>query len=186
MKNTFSYEGFTHFFEDLVKNKKTSGPNQSDELAHYTKLNYSRMKRWLKTLKISNAAEEKIKNIKEKQKWILLTEAWCGDAAHSTSIIHKLAALNPNIEFKIMLRDENLELMDQYLTNGGRSIPKLIAFDADNKEIFNWGPRPKDIQKSYIKMRASNVEMTEIKEDLQKQYNAAKGLTIVNEITDQI
>ena len=53
-----------------------------------------------------------------------------------------MAEVNSNINLQLVLRDENLELMDLFLTNGGRSIPKLIALDKDLNILFTWGPRP--------------------------------------------
>jgi hypothetical protein len=73
----------------------------------------------------------------------VITEAWCGDGAQSIPHLAKLADLNPLITLKIMFRDEHPELMDAYLTNGNRSIPKLVAMTADLKqELFTWGPKP--------------------------------------------
>ncbi len=79
--------------------------------------------------------------------WIVLTEDWCGDSAQNLPYIAKFAALNKNIDLRILLRDDNLDIMDLYLTNGkSRSIPKLIAIDSDGNELFVWGPRPAVIQ----------------------------------------
>ena len=60
--------------------------------------------------------------------WLVLTEAWCGDAAQSLPIINKMAEVSDNITLRLILRDENLDVMDQFLQNGrSRSIPKLIC-----------------------------------------------------------
>ena len=74
--------------------------------------------------------------------WFVLTEGWCKDAAQIVPVLHALAKLNSNIELKVLLRDDNLDLMDQYLTNGKRrSIPRLIAVDPDvMEELSSWGP----------------------------------------------
>ena len=86
----------------------------------------------------------------------------------------------------LKLRDENLELIDRYLTNGGRSIPKLIAFDEYGNELFNWGPRPKHIQEALNKMRADNLPFNEILIESQKLYNEDKGESMQREILELI
>lgn len=166
----------------LLAENKTTGNDHSEEMLHYTKMNLSRMKRWESKGEILEETKNAIKNICEKQEWIVLTEAWCGDAAHSISFISKMAALNPKINFKIKLRDENLDLIDQYLTNGGRSIPKLIVRDENGKDVFNWGPRPAKIQSKYLEMKANNETYEQISLETQKMYNDDKGVTIQKEI----
>ena len=166
----------------LLKENKTTGTNHSEDMLHYTKMNLSRMKRWMKTGKLDNQLVEAVKAIKAPQTWVVLTEGWCGDAAHTVPFIAKLAELNPNITLDIKMRDENLELIDNYLTNGGRSIPKLIAFDETNKEIFNWGPRPEKMQEAFYEMKELNLPYTEVSESLQKMYNDDKGVGFQNEI----
>ncbi|MFB4169260.1 thioredoxin family protein [Virgibacillus sp. JSM 102003] len=77
---------------------------------------------------------------------IVLTEDWCGDAMLNIPILIRIAE-QANIPVKMLLRDENLELMDQYLTNGkARSIPIFIFIDEAGNEVAKWGPRAKAIQ----------------------------------------
>ncbi|MHC8520324.1 thioredoxin family protein [Rossellomorea sp. H39__3] len=73
---------------------------------------------------------------------IAITEDWCGDAMVNIPILLKLAEA-AGIEVKMILRDENLELMDQYLTNGtSRSIPIFIFIDGEGKERMVWDRGP--------------------------------------------
>lgn len=173
---------YYNFVQELAEQKKTSGNNQSESLIHYTELSAQRMKRWMKIGQILPEVEERLKSIKKPQKWILLTESWCGDAAHTIMFIEKMADLNDAINLEWKLRDENLELMDKYLTNGGRSIPKLIAFDQNGKELFNWGPRPRKIQEAFLEMKAQNLPYEEVSLELQKLYNEDKGVSVQLEI----
>lgn len=170
----------------LLAENKTTGENHSEQMLHYTRLNLSRMKRWESKGELLEETKAAIKNIKTKQEWIVLTEAWCGDAAHSISFISKMADLNPNIELKIKLRDENLDLMDQYLTNGGRSIPKLIVKNKDGLDLFDWGPRPSKIQETYLSLKKNNIPYDQISLETQKLYNADKGVSIQKEIISKI
>ena len=183
-KESTTMTNYLEFVDKLVAEDKTTGENQSDSLKYYTQLSLRRMKRWSKTGELIPEMIEKLSQIKEKQKWVVITEAWCGDAAHAYMFIQKMADSNPNITLEWVLRDENLELMDQYLTNNGRAIPKLIAFDQQGNELFNWGPRPKHIQEKYWEMRNAKTDYKEIMLEVQRLYNEDKGVSMQKEILD--
>lgn len=173
---------YLDFVDKLVASGKTTGENQSESMIHYTEMSLSRMKRWDKTGKLLQEIEEYLDSIHEKQDWIVITEAWCGDAAHAFMFIEKMADRNPLINLEWKLRDENLDLMDDNLTNGSRAIPKLIAFDRDQNKLWSWGPRPKFIQERYWELRNANTDYNEIMIELQGMYNKDKGATMQNEI----
>lgn len=140
----FSYSEFVELTERLVQENRTTGANQSEEYLAYTRICLQRMIRWNKTSKVAEALELLLLQVNQPQVWLVITEAWCGDGAQSIPHLAKLADLNPLITIKIVLRDEHPDLMDAYLTNGNRSIPKLIAMTADlQQELFTWGPKPK-------------------------------------------
>jgi len=181
--NSITYQAYLKLTEELLAEGKTTGPNQSEDYIHYTNLNLHRMKRLDKTVTINSELVAQIQSITVPQTWLVISEAWCGDAAQNVPILQKMAAISENVELKIILRDENLELMDLYLTNGGRSIPKLIALDnSTQKELFIWGPRPLTIQKVMNELKAANVtEISEIVEKIQITYNADKSQSIQTE-----
>ena len=140
----FSYPEFVQFTEQLIQENRTTGPNQSEEYLAYTQICLQRMLRWNKTSKVSDELAQLMGRVNRPQVWLLITEAWCGDGAQSIPHLAKLADLSPKITLKIVIRDEHPDLMDAYLTNGNRSIPKLIAVTADlQQELFTWGPKPK-------------------------------------------
>jgi hypothetical protein len=140
----FSYPQFVEFTEQLVQENRTTGANQSEEYLAYTRMCLQRMVRWNKTSKVSEELVLLVQKINQAQVWLVITEAWCGDGAQSIPHLAKLADLSPNITLKIVLRDEHPDLMDAYLTNGARSIPKLVAITEDlQEELFTWGPKPK-------------------------------------------
>jgi len=178
-----SYSEYRTLVKELLDNGKSTGSNQSEDLLNYSLLNDKRMKRLDKTIKISEETIAKLKDIKEPQTWLVLTEGWCGDAAQNLPVINKIAEENSNIELKLVLRDENLELMDGFLTNGGRSIPKLIALDKDNKVIDTWGPRPVVATKMVADYKAEHGSLdAEFKKDLQVWYNKNKGENVQENI----
>lgn len=178
LENTYTYQEYRDLVKDLLAEGKSTGPEQSDYILNYSKLNNSRMKRLDKTTKISDETAQEIQKLATPQTWLVLTEGWCGDAAQNLPLIHKMAELNKNINLKLVLRDENLALMDLFLTNGGRSIPKLIALDTDNNVIDTWGPRPKFATKMVADYKEKNGSLDpQFKEYLQVWYNKDKGLS---------
>ena len=176
LENTISYLEYRDLVKNLLVENKSTGPNQSEELTNYSLLNDRRMKRLDKTIKISEKTTQEIKMINEPQTWLLITEGWCGDAAQNLPVINKMAEINENINLKLVLRDEHLELMDLFLTNGGRAIPKLIALDKDNNVINTWGPRPTVATKMVADYKTEHGSLdAKFKEDLQVWYNKDKG-----------
>jgi len=183
LQNAISYETYRTLVSNLLANGKATGPLQSEALTNYSLLNDRRMKRLDKTLQISEDTITTINSIKEPQTWLTITEGWCGDAAQNLPVINKIAAINPNINLKVVLRDENLELMDLFLTNGGRAIPKLIALDAEHNVIFTWGPRPSVATKMVADYKAKNGSLdAQFKQDLQVWYNKDKGKSVQEDI----
>lgn len=176
LENTISYLEYRDLVKNLLVENKSTGPNQSEELTNYSLLNDRRMKRLDKTIKISEKTTQEIKMINEPQTWLLITEGWCGDAAQNLPVINKMAEINENINLKLVLRHEHLELMDLFLTNGGRAIPKLIALDKDNNVINTWGPRPTVATKMVADYKTEHGSLdAKFKEDLQVWYNKDKG-----------
>lgn len=179
LENAVSYPEYRTLVHDLLSVGKSTGPIQSEALTNYSLLNDRRMKRLDKTIKISDETKAVFKSITEKQTWLVLTEGWCGDAAQNLPVIQKLAAENENIALKIVLRDEYLELMDLFLTNGGRSIPKVIVLDAQNNVQHTWGPRPTLATEMMADYKAKNGSIdAQFKQDLQVWYNKNKGQSV--------
>ena len=176
------YDAYLQLSALLVKEERTSGPNQSEAYVYYTKLNVQRMKRLNKTIEVPANVIELLKEKAANWTWVILTEPWCGDAAQCVPVIEKLALSAGNIQTLYLLRDEHPEVMDAYLTNGGRSIPKLICLDKTGKELFTWGPRPAVIQEVLNRLKAEGItEIATIVEQIQKAYNEDKQAGIYNE-----
>lgn len=182
LEQALSYSVYLQLTEKLVAKGKTSGPNQSEAYVHYTKLNLQRMKRLNKTVDIPQSLQELLSQKANNWTWITLTEPWCGDAAQCVPVIEKLGTSSKDINTVYLLRDEHPTVMDAYLTNGGRSIPKLICLDANGKEVFTWGPRPAVIQEVMNELKASGIsDIPTIVEAIQKAYNADKQAGIYAE-----
>ncbi|MGB6036026.1 MAG: thioredoxin family protein, partial [Cryomorphaceae bacterium] len=147
-QKVLTYQEYVRELNNLVSKKATSGPNQSESLVNYTYLNFRRMVRLNKTIVLDNELIRLVEAHGNRMKWIIITEAWCGDAAQNIPYIAKLADAAANVELQLVYRDENPDLINKYLTNGARSIPKFVAIDeATGNELFVWGPRPAPVQK---------------------------------------
>ncbi|HBK83817.1 MAG TPA: thioredoxin family protein [Flavobacterium sp.] len=182
----YTYENYRKHISKLVEEGKSTGNVQSDELLHYSKLNETRMNRVEKTISLSAETLESLKKISQKQNWIVISESWCGDAAQIVPIVHKMAQANENIDLKIVLRDENENLMNHFLTNGAKSIPIVIFIDAASHTVINhWGPRPEGSKQLIIDYKNKHGVVDETaKIELQKWYLNDKGVSIQKEIIE--
>ncbi|MCK5637408.1 MAG: thioredoxin family protein [Flavobacteriaceae bacterium] len=188
LKTAQSYTEYKELILSLLKKSKSTGLNQNDNLLNFTKLNNVRMKRLDKQTKLSQIAEKKALSIQKDFTWLVLTESWCGDAAQTLPLINKFAEATKRINLKVVLRDDNDELMNQFLTNGSKSIPKLIVIENNtNKVIGTWGPRSKFATKMVndYKEKYGNLS-AEFKKELQQWYNSDKGVNIENEMVELI
>ena len=183
-ENGLTYLEYRELIDTLLNINQTTGGNHSEDMIAYTKLNVQRMNKWEKIIKIDDDLNEVARKITSSQKWLLLTEAWCGDAAQNLPIIQKVADLNDKIEVKYLLRDENLDIMDAYLTNGGRSIPKLIILDEAFNELSNWGPRPLPAQELLEEAKLKSIPHDEYITTIHAWYGKDRGKTLQNELSD--
>lgn len=179
-----SYGEFRAMVTDLLSRNMTTGTNHSEAYINYTKMNETRMNRLDKTAKLRDDMQASLTRQIEPMTWLILVEAWCGDVAQNMPVIAKMADLAPGIEIKMILRDENLEIMDQFLTDGGRGVPKLIAVWNHSGEIAGtWGPRPEPAQemvRAYKKL-TEKPPYSEFVKGVQMWYNKDKNQTIQDE-----
>lgn len=186
LKKSMSYQEYRDLVSQLTAKNSTTGAEKTEALASYTALNDRRMKRWDKTVKVSDAARLKIENSSKHMTLLVISESWCGDAAHIMPVINKVAELNDNIDYKVVLRDENEALMNEFLTNGGKAIPKLIMINNETGEVENtFGPRPSTATKLVNDYKAQHGKLTpEFKEDLQRWYNKDKGQDVIEDLVN--
>jgi hypothetical protein len=189
IENGYTYDEYRQMIDSLLDEGKTTGENHSDAMLHFTKMNVHRMKRHDKRTELKAELVEKLQGIESEWTWLVLTEAWCGDAAQSLPIINKMAEASDNITLRLILRDENLDIMDQFLQNGrSRSIPKLICIDSETNEVIgDWGPRPQESQELYDDLRSdSELQYQQVAERLHKWYADDKGQAIQQEFLHAI
>jgi Thioredoxin len=188
LKNATSYQDYRTLVEENVANGTSTGPEQSEALSNYTLLNHTRMKRLDKTVKIGEEIQRKFESFDGDQTWVVITESWCGDAAHAMPAMNQLTNLTPNIALKVVLRDENLELMDAFITHDLLSIPKLIVLDNETQKVVaDWGPRPSVATQLVNDYKAEYGHLSpEFKRYLQVWYNKDKSQNIIEDLADLI
>lgn len=155
--------------------------DEEKHLFEYTKLNNTRMERCLKTYKIPENLLNILTEIKEEQNWLVITENWCGDSAQILPGIYLMSEAAPKVKLSIIERDKNLDIMDQYLTNGSRSIPKLISIDNSGKELFNWGARPQEAQNQVTQWVTAKIDKEIWHQDLHLWYAKNRGVALFTE-----
>lgn len=183
---SMTYPSYLEQIEALVKKNQTSGENQSIDLVEYTKLNVRRMRRLGKTIELNEDLKKAASSCNTPMIWLVLTEAWCGDAAQNIPLMNRLAELNDNIQLRLIYRDENPDLMDAFLTNGGRSIPKLIALKTSDLSLLgSWGPRPQDAQKRMAELNQSpQLKKEDVVTEIQLWYARNKNQSMQTEFLD--
>lgn len=182
------YETYRNFIKERLANNQSTGTNHSESMVGYTTLNERRMKRLDKATKLAPETSAVLTAIEQPQIWLVLTEGWCGDAAQTVPVMAKMAEQSPNVELRFILRDENLEVMDEFLTNGGRSIPKLIILDKETLEVLgDWGPRPAEAQKLFWEAKARpDFNYPQVQKDLQMWYTKDKSLSTQKELVELV
>lgn len=177
-----NYKQYQDLFDEILNQLHPSAPYDNNEYLAYVKINQARMKRWDKTLRLSAELLDELKSIDKKQQWIIITEPWCGEAAHIVPFLIKMADQSEFISYDLQLRDSAPFLISAYLTNGTKGIPKLIARDENNNDVFIWGPRPVEAQVFRDELSAAHTDAGAIKLALQQWYNSDNGQSLNKEI----
>jgi hypothetical protein len=174
------YSSYVNMQIENFQQQDTLSKNQYDLL----RLNNTRSRRIDNTFVPGEDINELLSGINKNQIWLIITEPWCGDSAQNIPYLNKIAELNPQIDLRLILRDDNPDIMDLYLTGEARSIPILISFDEWWNELFRWGPRPGEAADLVKELKTTGAEKTDIQEKLHKWYASNKGVCITGEICE--
>ncbi|MBL4663940.1 MAG: thioredoxin family protein [Flavobacteriaceae bacterium] len=182
-RNAMNYEDYKTLVLDLVQQKRTTGADTSEQKIAFTKLNSSRLKRLDKTISISDIALEHFRNLPSHQTWLIIVESWCADAVQTIPVLHKITSATSKLTLKIILRDENEEFMSHFLTNGAKSIPKLIVLDDQMEVINTWGSRSKRATQLVVDYKNEHGVIDDaFKQSLQLWYLKDGGKSIVEDL----
>ncbi|SFG60378.1 thioredoxin family protein [Pedobacter insulae] len=189
--NIFDNEGLTYVqFRELVGELlaagKTTGLDNSEDMLHYTKLNVQRMKRIEKTTVLSDEVLAEIERIEQPYHFLVITEGWCGDGAQIVPVINEIVSKAPEkFSLRLVLRDQNIPLIDAHLTNGGRAIPVLLVLNEDKELILpKWGPRPAVLQVLLAGWKATYTDFVQIEELLHGWYAKDKTQETQRELAE--
>lgn len=178
----YNYQEYKKLVQSLADNNSTTGIPNEDKISA-TKMNFQRMNRLDRTINLTEEEAKVFMDISQKQTWLVILESWCADGAQTIPVLNKIAETTENIDLKIVIRDENPELMDEFLTNGTRSIPKLIILDEELNVMDTWGPRSKAATKLVMDYKAENGSIDHtFKAQLQIWYNKDKGKNMIEEL----
>ena len=180
------YPAYRMLVDDLMAEGKTTGENHSEDYLKYTQLGITRMNRLDKTTKLSPELMAALDQVKTKITWLVMVEAWCGDVGQNLPVMGKMVKYTPNIELRIIMRDENPDIINAYLTSGGKSVPKLVVLRSDTlEELGTWGPRPVPAQAMVMEHKADPQEpYMEFVKKVQLWYARDKSKTMMQEFTE--
>lgn len=183
LEKGISYQDYRAHLKAILADNKINTQASTDVMLNYTALNDSRMDRLDKTLKLLPESQMAIAQLKNNFSFLVISEGWCGDAAQILPVLNKIAESSNKIDLKIVFRDENEALMNNFLTNGSKSIPIIIIVDSNNQVVSSWGPRPSIATKMVMDYKEKNGALDDVfKKDLQLWYNKDKGLNTQTEI----
>ncbi len=135
---------------------------------------------------IDDELVDRVRDISGQYHFLALTEDWCGDAQNTLPAAARLAEATDRIEMRVLLRDQNLDIMDAHLTNGkSRSIPIVIVYDEDFNELGWWGPRPGPLAE-WVEAAGQFLEKTEKYAESRKWYVKDAGKTTARELLQMV
>ena len=179
-----TYVNYRKLVDELLVAGKTTGHDHTEEMLHYTKMNVQRMKRVEKTTVLNDILLTIIEKIKHPYHFLVITEGWCGDAAQIVPVINKIISVAPDkFTLRLVLRDQNIPLIEAHLTNGGRAIPVLLILN-ENKELIlpKWGPRPMLLQSLLAEWKKEYFDQMQIATLLHGWYAKDKTQTTQEEL----
>lgn len=180
-----TYQEYRSLIDGLLLQHKTTGPDDSDAMLHYTKMNVQRMSRVDKTVKLNADFLDVLSTVKSKYRFLVISEGWCGDAAQIVPVFDKIATtFADKFDLRFVLRDKNLPLIDAHLTNGGRAIPVLLILDEKGDVVKKWAPRPDVLQELLATWKKETTDMMEIAEKLHGWYAKDKTQSTQQELLE--
>lgn len=190
VKDAYTFEQYIARIEQLHTEEKATSFPDNKMYYDYSVLGLARMQRVYKKVELNPEITQAVATIQSPQHWVLISESWCGDASQTVPVIARIAEQNPNITLHIVLRDSNPDLMEYYKTNGATSIPILAILDENWSELTVWGPRPAVAQQKVMNYKstpeAERPAYEELSKEIQKWYNADKGISTQNELAKLI
>ncbi len=183
LEKSYTYQQYRSFVTTALENNPEILELEEGYLP-YAELNETRLNRLDKTITIAASVAAKLQQLKGQYIWLVISESWCGDAAQILPILHKMSETTPAVDLVVVFRDQNNELMEEFLTNGGKAIPKVLVLNKGTLEVLaDWGPRPDGAQKAVDDYKAANGQFDDQGiVELQKWYAKDKGVAVQKEM----
>ncbi|WP_022835281.1 thioredoxin family protein [Salisaeta longa] len=183
----FTYDAYRAYWQEQIKQPLPDDADASDrKIKHYLNYNWERQQHVHDAYIPSATLTDALDRLPAPQLWMVLTEPWCGDSAYNLPVIADAAAESPNVSLRILLRDDNLDIMDQYLTGGSRSIPKLVIFSEDGDEHATWGPRPEPARALRERLIAEGTDSQEVVNQLLAHYEDGGWQAVDDELAARL
>jgi hypothetical protein len=165
-----SYETFKESANIYLEQQLKLDTSGRDSYFNYIQQNQQRINRWDRKFVILPEVQAQLQQIHRPLRLVAIVEAWCGDVSQILPGINHLVNQSDKLSLDVVYRDENLPLMDAFLTNGGRAIPIILITDAESQEILgSWGPRPTTPQAMMMEMKQKLAgQPSDYSSDLQK------------------
>lgn len=173
-----AFEEYMHISEV----RATDNPDKNDYYQNYYDLGLQRMQRTLKTYKNDIEQQKQLESKNFNGKILIISEPWCGDASATVPAISKF--FEGKNEVRVFLRDSDPTLIEQFLTDGAQSIPKVLILSEDFGVTATWGPRPQyglELLKKF-KENPEAYPKEEFYNDLQVYYAKNRGKDAIQEI----
>jgi thioredoxin-like negative regulator of GroEL len=183
--NAVEYNAYMDAFEKAVEvNSVLPEAEQIPKFQYYT-LNLQRARRIYKTYKLTDDIVAALKALEKPVHWLIITEPWCGDSSQILSVLQRIAEESAGkLQLHLLYRDQNLELIDQFLTNGSRSIPKLVQLNDRFELTGEWGARPAEAQALVNNLKAEGMAHDEFIVHLHKWYAEDKAQALSKEMAE--
>lgn len=181
-----SFDEYFKRTEEVVNKNEAELTEEEAKMLNYYQLGVQRMSRMLKVYKPDEGQLEKLAKKNFRGKLLIISEGWCGDAGQTVPVVNLF--FKGKNEVRVIYRDENLELMDQFLTNGTRSIPIVIVLDENEEVVTHWGPRPAygaELLKKH-KADSENYTKAQFYNDIQVYYAKNRGKDVIDEILEKL
>jgi len=180
----YTYFEFRALVGRLAAEHRTTGPDQSPGLVHYTAQNQAHLDRsYAEPLLPALVAQ--LAQLPQPEQWLVLAEAWCGDTAHTLPVLAHLAEASAGrVTLHALLRSEHPGLIAAHQTNGEDSIPKLIRRDAaTGAELSSWGPRPAAAQVLSLQLHGDkSLHTNQVVKGMNAWYEADNGQAVQQEL----
>ena len=193
MSNELTPQFFTKYWnmalpiEQYLEDLLNAVPHEANPYDQYIPINQQRVKRLVSRTRLTPEVESKAIQAMPGTKWLIITEHWCGDGAQIVPVQAAIArASQGRIEARVLFRDDNLKIMDHFLTNGGRSIPKTILLDDAFKVKGSWGPRPKEAADMVKRIKSDPHIAHTYSQELHKWYAKNKQIAIQTEVAEHL